>query len=459
MKNLHLLIGFIAFLIIFLFWGGNPFFDAIAIAAVVVYWWITEPIPLYLTATVPMILGPLLGIVSVEELESAYGDNMVFLFFGGFVIALAIEKWNLHRKIAALIVKRTGTSPAGVLLGFIVSTAFLSMWLSNTGTAIMMLPMAITVINSLPENETTNKFSVALLLAVAYSASFGGTATLIGSPPNIQMSGIVQNNYGITIDFLTWSSIGFPFCVIMLAILYFYLKWRFIGSNKEKMEVVIEDAVGLSKNQKVVLIVFFCTILFWIFKQLINDTFHWKLSDTQIALMGAFLLFVLPSSENKKEAILTWKDTKELPWGVLLLFGGGLALAKILSNGGVLKFFAEWVAQSQFNTYLTFISVLVVASIFLSELMSNLALVTIIVPIIAQLGIEMGYSILSLCVPVTLAASCGFMLPMATPPNAIVFATGKLHVKTMAKVGFALNILSAIVIVLIAYIVSVVSPL
>ena len=175
--------------------------------------------------------------------------------------------------------------------------------------------------------------------------------------------------------------------------------------------------------------------------------------------MGAFLLFVLPSSENKKEAILTWKDTKELPWGVLLLFGGGLALAKILSNGGVLKFFAEWVAQSQFNTYLTFISVLVVASIFLSELMSNLALVTIIVPIIAQLGIEMGYSILSLCVPVTLAASCGFMLPMATPPNAIVFATGKLHVKTMAKVGFALNILSAIVIVLIAYIVSVVSPL
>jgi len=462
MKQIHLLIGiFLFFLIYFLGGTDNQFYNAIALGALVVYWWISEPIPLYVTALVPIIVGPILGLVSIAELESSYGNKMVFLFLGGFLIALAIEKWDLHKKIAFMIIQRTGSSPAGVLLGFILSTAFLSMWLSNTGTTIMMLPMTMTVLKSLPLNNEkfTEKFSIALLLGVAFAASIGGTATLVGSPPNIQMAGILEQNYHIKVDFMTWTSIGLPFSICMLTILFFYLKWRFINKADNHIQIQVENHRGTTKNQQRILLIFLFTIVMWSVKQFINEAFHWKISDTEIALFGALLLFIIPSNENKKEGILVWEDTKELPWGILILFGGGLALASILSNGGVLKAFAHWIETTHFSSYFILVMALVIVSILLTELMSNLALVTVLIPIVAELGQTMGYSILSLCIPVTLAASCAFMLPMSTPPNAIVFASGRIKVKTMAKVGSVLNLVSILVIGAFAYIISIFFPL
>lgn len=452
MKWLNLCIGFLLFVILLFFGENSLLYSAIGLAAWMVYWWITECVPLYVTALLPVLLGPPLGLIDTKELAQAYGHTMVFLFLGGFLIALAIEKWNVHRKIASLIVQQTGSTPAGVLLGFILSTAFLSMWLSNTGTAIMMMPMAMTVVSVLPESRFSSRFSTALLLSIAFAANIGGTATLIGSPPNVQMSGILADNFNIQVDFLSWIVIGLPFSVLLLIALFFYLRATFLKTD-EHVEIAFRDNSPWSTNQKRVLIVFFLTAILWIVKQFINKAFDWSVTDTQIAILGGILLFIIPAKgKEEKTGVLKWEDTKNLPWGILLLFGGGLALAKALSNAGVLSLFADWVSEHGGDSYFWLLFILVVAGVFLTELMSNLALVTILIPIIAELAIKMDYPVLALCLPVTLSASCAFMLPMATPPNAIVFSSGKLRVSTMAKVGVIMNIVSVAAVLGVAYI-------
>jgi len=451
MKWIKLIGGPLVFLIVLSIGQDEILYRSLALACWMVFWWITESVPLYVTALLPILFGPLLEVIDKEELALSYGNTMVFLFLGGFLIARAIEKWDVHRKIASLIVKRTGSSPSGVLLGFIISTAFLSMWLSNTGTTIMMLPMAMTVLAVIPKGAFADKFSIALLLSIAFAANIGGTATLIGSPPNIQMSGILADKYNVQVDFLDWMKIGLPFAIFLLFILFIYLKLVFLRSTS-RIEIIFSENGAWNRNQKKVLYIFFFTVFFWTIKQFVNDYFNLDITDTQIAIFGAILLFLIPvSGETKDSRILNWEDTKELPWGILILFGGGLALARSLSNGGVLKLFADWIGENGGGNYAWLLIIIIVASIFLTELMSNLALVTILIPVIAELALAMGYPILALCIPVTLAASCAFMLPMATPPNAIVFSSGKLKVQTMARVGFLMNIISIIAVSAVAY--------
>lgn len=431
---------------------------AIALAVWMIFWWISEAAPLYVTALLPLIMGPFSGLLSKGDLSNAYGNNMVFLFLGGFIIARAIEKWKVHRKIASWIVARTGTSPSGVLLGFILATAFLSMWLSNTGTTIMMLPMAVTVLSVLPESAFRKRFSVALLLSIAFAANIGGTATLIGSPPNIQMSGILADKFDTEVDFMNWMAIGFPFAMVLLLFLFFYFKWLFLKNDSNAYCISFSESDPLSTPQKRVLVIFFITVVLWMVKQWINEWSGLGLTDTQIALIGGALLFVVPSLDIRRfeSPLLNWDDTRELPWGILLLFGGGLALASSLENGGVLSLFATWVKESGFESYMLLLFILIVAGLFLTELMSNLALVTILIPIVGEMAVTMDYPILAMCIPITLSASCAFMLPMATPPNAIVFSTGELKVGTMVKVGFILNVLSVILITAVAYLLTLV---
>lgn len=446
----RLLSGPLAFIIINLYFPHADFLEyplmgrAISAAAWMVIWWILEPVPIYVTAFLPLILGSNLKLGSISEISSEYGNEMVFLFLGGFMIARAIEKYDIHRNIAALIVKRTGTSPFGVLFGFMLATAFLSMWLSNTGTAIMMLPMAMTILKPIPEGNYKNQYSVALLLSIAFSANIGGIATLIGSPPNVMMAGILAKDYNIEVDFATWSIFGVPIAGILLYIMYVYFK-KFVIKERANFEIQIGEVSIWTKNQRRVLWIFGGTVLFWTFKPIFNKLTGFPLNDPQIALVATLLLFTIPKSKSR-ETILNWNDTKETPWGILFLFGGGLALAKILNNGGVLDFFAEQIADSGFTNLYVLILILIIATIFLTELMSNLALITVMVPIVAKLAETMQLDILALCLPITVAASCAFMLPMATPPNAIVFASQKIMVKDMVRIGFVLNIVSIFVI-------------
>lgn len=446
----RLLSGPLAFIIINLYFPHADFLEyplmgrAISVAAWMVIWWILEPVPIYVTAFLPLILGSNLKLGSISEISSEYGNEMVFLFLGGFMIARAIEKYDIHRNIAALIVKRTGTSPFGVLFGFMLATAFLSMWLSNTGTAIMMLPMAMTILKPIPEGNYKNQYSVALLLSIAFSANIGGIATLIGSPPNVMMAGILAKDYNIEVDFATWSIFGVPIAGILLYIMYVYFK-KFVIKERANFEIQIGEVSIWTKNQRRVLWIFGGTVLFWTFKPIFNKLTGFPLNDPQIALVATLLLFTIPKSKSR-ETILNWNDTKETPWGILFLFGGGLALAKILNNGGVLDFFAEQIADSGFTNLYVLILILIIATIFLTELMSNLALITVMVPIVAKLAETMQLDILALCLPITVAASCAFMLPMATPPNAIVFASQKIMVKDMVRIGFVLNIVSIFVI-------------
>jgi solute carrier family 13 (sodium-dependent dicarboxylate transporter), member 2/3/5 len=446
----RLISGPLAFLLIQAYFPQIDFQDyplmknAIAVAAWMVTWWILEPVPIFITAFLPLILGTNLKLGSLAELSSEYGNEMVFLFLGGFMIARAIEKFDIHRNIAALIVKRTGTSPFGVLFGFMLATAFLSMWLSNTGTAIMMLPMAMTILKPIPEGAYKNQYSVALLLSIAYSANIGGIATLIGSPPNVLMSGLLAKDYGIDVDFATWSLFGVPIAGILLYIMFLYFK-KHVIKDKVDFKIEVGSIQPWTKNQMRVLIIFASTVVFWTFKPLLNVWTKFPLSDAQIALVATVMLFIVPKSKSK-ETLLNWNDTNQTPWGILFLFGGGLALARILNNGGVLDFFAEQIVLLGISNMFIIILVLIIATIFLTELMSNLALITVLVPIVAKLAETLGLDILALCLPITVAASCAFMLPMATPPNAIVFASQQIKVKDMVRIGFVLNIVSVLVI-------------
>lgn len=417
---------------------------ALAIASWMIVWWILEPVPIYITAFLPLILGPNSGVGSLAEIAPEFGNEMVFLFLGGFMLARAIEKYDIHKNIAALIVKRTGTSPLGVLFGFMVATAFLSMWLSNTGTTIMMLPMVMTVLKPIPEGNFKKQFGMALLLTIAYAANIGGMATLIGSPPNVMMAGILSKDYQVEIDFATWSMFGVPIAALLLYALFWYFK-KFVIPATSEVKIEIEPSGAWSYNQKRVLWIFASTVLFWIFKPIINNFTGFPMSDPQIALVATLALFIIPKKKSK-ESLLNWNDTHETPWGILFLFGGGLALAKILDNGGVLDYFATSIAASGFDNFYTLMVVLVISSIFLTELMSNLALVTALIPIIARIALKLDMDILALCFPVTIAASCAFMLPMATPPNAIVFSSQLIQVKQMARVGFIMNIVSIVVV-------------
>ena len=463
-KKWGLLLGPVAFLILL----NLPFElvsekgdHVIAVAAWMLIWWITEAVSISVTALLPLLLFPLLKILPIAEVGANYGSPIVFLFFGGFVMALALEKVNLHRRIALNIIKLTGTTPNRVILGFMIATASLSMWISNTASTVVMLPIALSVISLLIDDEdgfTKNdkNFALSVMLGIAFSANAGGIATVIGTPPNSVLIGLLENEYNTEISFLKWMTLGLPFSAIMIAISYLVLvKWMFpnrdlkFNASKEVIHQELAKLGPTSGKEKMVLVIFAVTVFLWIFRTLINSIFpKLGLSDTMISIFAAISLFAIPYNIKKGDFIIKWKDTSKLAWGILILFGGGLALAKGMSVSGIVDLVASAIAQSEISILFTAF-LLIFLMLFMTELMSNVALVAVLAPVVAGIAIGLDIPILYLLIPVTMASSCAFMLPMATPPNAIVFASGYVKVPQMARVGVILNLIAVALLVLV----------
>lgn len=465
-KKIGLFLGPILFIIIKFFIEPEGLNDtAVSILASTIWiavWWITEAIPIAVTALLPIILFPLSGGLSLSETTASYGHKYVFLFVGGFILAIAIEKWHLHKRIALHIIKLVGTNVNRIILGFMLATAFLSMWISNTASAVMILPVGMAIIFQLQDNPNTKedenlKFGKALMLAIAYSASIGGMATLIGTPPNLVLAGIVETSYGSEISFYQWFSFGFPVSVMLLFVCWLYLtKFAFKFESKEfpggRTEINKQlKALGkVSFEEKLILIVFALTALAWITRSFILVKIAPAIDDTIIAIITSVVLFLLPSGK-KHTPLITWEDAVKLPWGILLLFGGGMALALGFETSGL----AAWIGSQM--TSLTNVSILLlifilIASVnFLTEITSNLATTAMLLPVLVSMAALVDVHPYILLVAATVAASCAFMLPVATPPNAVVFGSGYLKIDDMVKKGFWMNIISIVLLSLIVY--------
>lgn len=436
----------------------------IAVAAWMIIWWITEAVSISVTALLPLALFPLLGILDIKSVASNYANPIVYLFFGGFIIALALEKVNLHKRIALSILKITGTKANGIILGFMISTALMSMWISNTASTVVMLPIAISVIGLLMNDadgftKKDQNFALAIMLGIAFSANIGGMATLIGTPPNSVMLAFLNEQYQIDIGFFQWMTMGVPFSIIMLAIAYFFIvhvfypnKLGIISASGNIIQTEIDKLGRITKAEKIVLAIFILTACAWILRGPINNWFpSLKLTDTTIAMIAAVAMFIVPLDLKKGSFPLEWKDTSRLPWGILVLFGGGLALASGLTQAGFIDMIGEYMAAKAHWSIWVITLVLIILMLFMTELMSNVALVTILIPLVVGISIGLDVPILYMVVPVTLAASCAFMLPMATPPNAIVFASGHVKVHEMARIGIVLNVISVLLLMVVAY--------
>ena len=429
-------------------------------------WWILEVIPIAVTALLPIILFPLTGAQSLSDTTEAFGHRYIFLYIGGFVLAIAIERWNLHRRIALNIINLIGTNVQSIILGFMAATAFLSMWISNTATSVMMLPIGMAIITQLKDDPRTAEdenetFGKALMLAIAYSASIGGIATLIGTPPNLVLAGIVQELYGIEITFSQWLVVGLPISVLLL-----FLCWRYLTTiafnfaqksfpgGRTEINKQLHELGPIAYEEKVVLAVFVGTALAWITRSFLLNRFIPELDDTIIAMIAAVVLFLLPARKgdgNKPRAIIKWKEAVKLPWGVLLLFGGGLALAEGFKSSGL----AEWIGTQMTSlegvALILLLLILIAAVNFLTEITSNLATTALLLPILAPLAVIVDVHPFILMVGATLAASCAFMLPVATPPNAVVFGSGYLKIPDMVRTGVWMNLLSIALLTLIVY--------
>lgn len=446
MKNLIIAVGLFLFVMILFVTGAKDnFWNAIALSGLMIYFWVFEVIPVYVTALFPMILAIPLGLLNKEDLASSYGDGNVYLFFGGFVLALGLEKWNVHEQVARGIISVVGKSKSRILLGFLFSTGLISMWISNTATALMMLPMATAIIHAMPKDQQHSKFPIFLMLSVAYASSIGGVGTLIGSPPNTQMASILEKNFDVTVDFFSWMKIGFPLSICMLLATYGVFYFLLGKERKDTHDEFILHKTPWTKDQKKVVLVFLGVVLLWSFKDLLVPILGFSYRDENAAILGGILLFLLPSSEPNKK-ILSWRDTEKIPWGILILFGGGLALAAILEKNGVIEQLSVLFESMSNWTFASLVLFLIILAVFASEVLSNLAMVSIFIPIVAKFAIELGIPLEQLCIPLTLGASLAFMLPVGTPPNAIVFSSGYLHVNQMVKYGFIMNVISILLI-------------
>jgi len=463
-KQLGLIIGPFLFLLSFLISEPiiSPVGDqVIAVAIWMISWWVSEAVSISVTALLPLLLFPILKIMPLDEVGGYYGSPIIFLFFGGFVLALALEKVNLHRRIALTIIKYTGATPNKVILGFMIATGFLSMWISNTATTVVMLPIAMSVIYLLIKDEDgfTKKdknFALSVMLGIAFSANAGGIATVIGTPPNSVLIGLLENEYNMEISFLKWMALGLPFSILMIGIIYVVLITFFpskgldFNASKNVIQEQLDKLGPTSSKEKQVLLIFGITIALWISRTLINSLLPGlKLNDTTISMAGAIALFAIPHSFKKGDFILEWKDTQKLSWGILILFGGGLALAKGMSASGIVDRVSNLISNTDLPIVIT-VAILITFMLFLTELMSNVALVAVLAPVVAGIAIGLEIPLLYVLIPVTMASSCAFMLPMATPPNAIVFASGYVKVNDMVRVGIFLNSI-AIVLLIIMY--------
>src|SRR5690554_299811 len=445
-KSVALIAGPLAFLLIQLipFEGLSAQGRAVlACTTWVAIWWISEAMELAVTSLVPIVVMPLSGALTVDQITTSYGNPLIFLFMGGFILGMAIENWNLHKRIAYSIIRLVGTGEKRMILGFMLSTALLSMWLSNTATAIMMLPIGLSVIRQFKDREP---FSRNLMLGIAYAASIGGMATLIGTPPNLILAGVVRESYQIEISFFQWMLFGLPFSLVLLMITYFFLT-RYRASKATATALELEDLGPISTPEKRVGLVFLTVAFFWLTRTFIWNDLLPSLDDTIIAVAGALFMFLVPSGTGKG-ALMDWRAARKLPWDILLIFGAGLAIAKGFSQTDL----ATWLAL-QFMAvdflHAMWVALIVIAGInFLTEVTSNTATASMILPLLVTLAASLSIPPLPLLVGAALAASCAFMLPVATPPNAIVFSSGKITIRAMVRTGFILNIASIILIFL-----------
>lgn len=470
MKNLPKLLALLAGPLVFIIlqFIGPPeampaeAFDVFGVSAWMAIWWVTEAIPIAVTALLPIILFPMTGALDVETTTAAYGHKYVFLYLGGFILAMAIEKWDLHKRIALNIINLIGTNIRYIVLGFMVATAFLSMWISNTATSVMMLPIGMAIISQVKRRsgESTvenSNFGKALMLAIAYSASIGGLATLIGTPPNLVFAGIVEELYGIEISFTKWFMLGLPISILLLGICWWYLTTKafdlrrieFPGGKRE-IRRLLQEIGKISIQEKRVLLIFCITAFCWISRGFLLQGFFPFIDDTLIAMSAAILLFVLPSGKPQQR-LITWEEAVKIPWGIILLFGGGMALAKGFGDTGLAQWIGGQLVHLENLPLFLLVVVLIAAVNFLTEITSNLATTAMLLPILASMATALDLHPYFLMVGATLAASCAFMLPVATPPNAVVFGSGHLHIPDMVRSGIWMNILSIIILSLIVY--------
>lgn len=441
---------------------GQSHFILLGIAAWMLVWWITETVHLGVTALLPLLLFPVLGLGTAKELAGYYSHPLVYLFFGGFVLALALEKSSLHYRIALWILKRTGTKDTGLIAGFMLATGFMSMWISNTATAIMMLPIASSVLGVLNE-EKQSKLSRPVLLSVAWAANIGGMATIIGTPPNMIFAAFMSEQLDRPIGFMEWLPVGLT-ATVVLGITAFWIITR--GLPKDVLNDEEEQNTarwigqewhslgGLTPVQKRVAVVFTFTATLWILRPYLAQwipAIQW--SDTAIALASAVMLFAL--RDGNQGNILDWEDTKNLPWGILILFGGGLALAGTLQGSQWFELMSTGLQNLGQLPQWVWLLIVAIIGVFATELLSNMALVSALLPLLLSLSLAIGIPMDALSLPLVLGASCAFMLPMATPPNAIVFSTGKLTISYMVYRGIVMNVLAIALIVLLLQVVGI----
>jgi len=465
-KNIGLISGPLAFILILFFFhpeGLNPQANAVLASTIwIAIWWITEAIPIAVTALLPIVLFPLTGGLELSETTASFGHKYVFLYVGGFIIAIAIQKWNLHKRIALNIINFIGTNVVNIILGFMIATAVMSMWISNTATAVMMLPIAMAIVTQLKDNPDTiedeNKiFGKAIMLAIAYSASIGGIATLIGTPPNLVLAGVVEETFGYEITFAQWFKFGFPISVVLLFLCWKYLtsfafkfKQKSFPGGREEISKQLRALGNISYEEKLVAGVFALTAFAWISRSFLLKSIIPGIDDTIIGLIGAIVIFLLPT-KNKKRRLINWDEAVKLPWGILLLFGGGMALAAGFKDSGLALWIGSQMTLLDGVSLFLLVFILIAAVNFLTEITSNLATTAMLLPILYPMAITIDVHPFILMVSATVAATCAFMLPVATPPNAVVFGSGYLRIPDMVRVGIWMNLLSIILLSLFVY--------
>ena len=431
-----------------------------AIGVLMAVWWATEAVPIAVTALLPLVVFPLLGIASIQETAAPYSNKVIYLFLGGFIVAFAMQRWDLHRRIALNVLQVVGGNGRSLVGGFMLASALISMWVMNTSTTMMLLPIAVSIITvihksvgSLDERARAD-FQYALLLGVAYGATIGGMATLVGTAPNAMLAAFMQENHGIEIDFASWMMVGLPLSIVMLPLAWlaltrfvFQVDFQTSGEGRAELKKMKDDLGSIKVPEIRVAIVFTIMAVAWITRPLLTDIPGLSaLDDSGIAMAGAIALFLVPSGDKSDPFLIRWRYAEQLPWSVLILFGGGLTLAGAVNRTGL----AEWLGSNLQAVGMLPLAIIVIAVttliVFLTELTSNIATTATFLPVIAAIAYKSGIDPIVLTVPVTFAASCAFMLPVATPPNAIVFGSGLLTIPKMARAGMALNIIGIIIV-------------
>lgn len=434
---------------------GNAAWLTAGVAIWMAVWWLTQAVPLAVTALLPALLVPVLGIAKPADAAHPYAHPLVFLFLGGFVIALTIERWNLHRRVAIAIVTVAGVRPDRLVGGFMLATAGLSMWVSNTATTLMMVPIGLSVIafiegqrsDGQPPTPAQDRFARGLLLAIAYAASIGGTATLIGTPPNAFLAGYLAQNHGIELGFARWMLLGVPLASAMLLAAWLLLtRVLYPGDGLDLDRVaagIAAERANLAppeRGEMLTALLFAAVALAWVFRPLIEAII--PISDTAIALTGAVAAFAIPVNLKKREFLMDWDHAIHLPWGILILLGGGFSLAEAIQTTGLAAWLGNLVAGGSHLPLILLLLAITGLVVFLTEITSNTATAAVFIPVAATLAVSMGFDAVTFAVPVALAASCAFMMPVATPPNAIVFAAGRLDVMHMCAAGVFLNLIA-----------------